>query len=510
MKRYRFRKPATQMSLFPFLAVLICTMGVLIVLLVLLVQQARVAAEAELAEQAASAQQDTVREAAEDAKWLFGQLQHQRRFLKEKTDEQAAALAHLEAHLREIEQRAYRLREKEQALRTLAEGKQADLEQLRAQQAALAQMVDQSREQLKKLQEEVKQRPPSFAIIPYLGPRGTHRRPVYIECTDKGLIIQPEGVLITPDDFGGLIGPGNPLDAVLRTIRDFYRRAGLRHSPYPLLIVRPSGTHNYALARAAMRSWDDEFGYELVDAEMSLAYPDKNEALADELEQAVRVARRRQEALAAAMPAAYGDRGGAVAYVASRKGGFVAVSGEEQQVNRVGGFGRGADSHYSDGGPGRAEADQRQPSDPGRVHNGSDQSGNLARGNPRSGGGLGGTGARRGGENWGLPNTPQPGAVGITRPIRITLHRDRLTFQAERGVRDSQPITVPLYGPLAGHVDAILSGIWRVMESWGLAVVGGYWQPVLRIEVAPGAEKRYLEFERAFRNSGLVLQRANP
>ena len=42
MRRPRFRKPAVKMSLFPFLAVLICTMGALIVLLVTVVQQARV------------------------------------------------------------------------------------------------------------------------------------------------------------------------------------------------------------------------------------------------------------------------------------------------------------------------------------------------------------------------------------------------------------------------------------------------------------------------------------
>ena len=45
MRRKRFRKPVTNMSLFPFIAVLICTMGALIVLLVLFVQQARVQAD---------------------------------------------------------------------------------------------------------------------------------------------------------------------------------------------------------------------------------------------------------------------------------------------------------------------------------------------------------------------------------------------------------------------------------------------------------------------------------
>ena len=40
MIRRRFRKQAVTMALFPFLAVLVCTMGALIVLLVMVVQQA--------------------------------------------------------------------------------------------------------------------------------------------------------------------------------------------------------------------------------------------------------------------------------------------------------------------------------------------------------------------------------------------------------------------------------------------------------------------------------------
>ncbi len=511
MKCHRNRKPATQMSLFPFLAVLVCTMGVLIVLLVTLVQQARVDAEAARAQSTPSDAIDPVKEAAEDARWLQEQLEHERQFVKEKIDEQEAALAHLESHLREIEDRARQLEERQRALQALAEGKKADLEKLRAQQQGLAQLLDEARRKRDALREGIRRRKPSFAVIPYLGPRGTHRRPVYIECTEEGLTIQPEGVRITAEDFGGLVGPGNPLDAALRTIREFYRRAGLRTSPYPLLIVRPSGTYSYALARAAMRSWDDEFGYELIDEEMDLTYPPQSTALAAELRRTVQLARSRQKALASAMPAAYGSRDGSVAYVASRRGGFVATGGEDQQVNRVGGFGQGADARYRDGGPGRGSRATQPIPEGSAARPGRPQSGHQTHGNPRSqGGSHGGQAARRGGSHWGLPQPPQAGAVGITRPIRLSLYADRLTIEPERGNKEAQPITVPLYGPVTGHVDAILSAIWRVMDSWGLAVVGGYWQPILKVEVAPGAERRYLELERAFRNSGLIMQRVNP
>ena len=46
MRSGRARKPITGVSLFPFLAVLICTMGALIVLLLIMVQQGHVEARA--------------------------------------------------------------------------------------------------------------------------------------------------------------------------------------------------------------------------------------------------------------------------------------------------------------------------------------------------------------------------------------------------------------------------------------------------------------------------------
>ena len=68
------RKTARQqvgVALFPFLAVLICTMGALIVLLVLLVQQARVDASVAATKigGGAGGDQKELRERLEDAQW---------------------------------------------------------------------------------------------------------------------------------------------------------------------------------------------------------------------------------------------------------------------------------------------------------------------------------------------------------------------------------------------------------------------------------------------------------
>ncbi len=124
-------------------------------------------------------------------------------------------------------------------------------------------------------------------------------------------MIQPEGTLISIEDLKPPHGPGNPLDAALRVIRTAYQRldptASSQVAPYPLLLVRPDGIKAYVLARAAMSGWDDQFGYELIDQEMPLAFPPSLPGLNAQLASNLVVARQRQAALIAAMPRRYGS-----------------------------------------------------------------------------------------------------------------------------------------------------------------------------------------------------------
>jgi hypothetical protein len=120
------------------------------------------------------------------------------------------------------------------------------------------------------------------------------------------LIIQPEGIVLSLRELAPPHGPGNPLDAALRTIRSHYQQLDASMSsysaPYPLLIVRPSGVKTFAMARGAMAGWDDQFGYELVDAKMPLAYPPSPNGLKPQIENSIVTARQRQTALVAALP----------------------------------------------------------------------------------------------------------------------------------------------------------------------------------------------------------------
>jgi hypothetical protein len=300
-------RQTTGVALFPFLAVLICTMGALIVLLVLLVQQARVDASSLAAARTAErtpADADRLRQQLEDAQWRQELLVQTR---SEKTQELAELrlkLAHLEDHLTQLKEQAQRLMAK---ARAIDEGKGLAPDELAAARAELARLQEEIARQERELDLARKKHAASeqwYALIPYDGPQGTRRRPIYLECTIEGVIIQPEGIVFSPEDFAGTLGPGNPLDSALRAIREhLHQTGGTKHGePYPLLVVRPSGVVAYAAARAALAAWDDEFGYELIGDDKKLDFGAPDAGLAAAAEKSVASARKRQAAMAAMMP----------------------------------------------------------------------------------------------------------------------------------------------------------------------------------------------------------------
>src|SRR5690606_31503589 len=152
---------------------------------------------------------------------------------------------------------------------------------------------------------------PAYSIIPYEGPNGTHRKPIYIECRADAVLLQPEGIRLLPNDFDEPLGPGNPLASAVRAAREHLamRRPGHitpENEPYPLLLVRPDGIAAYYKARAALESWGSNFGYELIDGDWKLDFPPVDPQLAEVERQAVEIGRANQIRLAQAAPGRYG------------------------------------------------------------------------------------------------------------------------------------------------------------------------------------------------------------
>ncbi|GIW99445.1 MAG: hypothetical protein KatS3mg111_2778 [Pirellulaceae bacterium] len=306
MSRQGRAKDSTAPTLFPFLAVLLCTMGSLVLILMLLVADAQ--DESQQAVERARLRQEEEQATMELARRSYAtQLEQGRLELERKR----LQLEHFEAHIRELTEELTQLAATLEATRHRDTLDPADSAKEREQTlTALQRELAEAEEELKKKLDDPTGDHPVFAIIPYQGRNGTHRRPIYLECTADGVVVQPEGVLLSIADLQPPYGPGNPLDAVLRTIRSEFKpkNGALTETAYPLLIVRPSGIRTYALARSAMDGWDDQFGYELVDETLPLEFPESAPGLKEKIVHTIQLARQRQAALLAAMPRKYRSR----------------------------------------------------------------------------------------------------------------------------------------------------------------------------------------------------------
>lgn len=346
-------------ALFPFLAVLVCAMGALILLLLITTRKmrqvavARAMAEEEAAEQdvngppaaeppqiipeserpntepsgpslagpalggpslagpASIPSEPTAEELAARAaerRALQVARAARKRINTEARERQAKRERDWQRQLVELESNRENARQKLQETRTLVEDlkgrlqrTEVDLEKLndkkdqfatrQEQDAQLRAKVEQQHQQLTeavtKAQQELAdlrkahaEASSQFAFIPYDGALGTTRRPIYLECTAAGIRFQPEGVLLGEDDLKGFTESQNPLLYATQAIMEYWRT----HSPpgddprnlkrpYVLLLVRPSGTVTYYVARKMLTDMGDDFGYELIEDDFPIQLP---------------------------------------------------------------------------------------------------------------------------------------------------------------------------------------------------------------------------------------------
>jgi hypothetical protein len=323
-QKRRGRRAAPRLSLFPFLAVLICTMGALVLLLLTVTRQARLQAvrihAAKNAEKqlGLKSQRETVRRRIDE---LEQAAAHTRRQLADAR----SALGHVADHGRRLRGQLTELQAASQGLEAAGADRhrgQAAQEELR--QADLE--LTRARGRLTEAQQAAQCRPHSYAVVPYEGPNQTHRHPLYLECRSDAVVLQPENIAFTEADFDGPMGPGNPLVAALQAARGYLARHGesdpkLAGESYPLLLVRPSGIAAYAVARGALKSWDSEFGYELIEDDWKLDFQPPDAGLTRFVTQAIAAARIEQQRLIAAAPSQYGKRPAAGQYRVGPRGG---------------------------------------------------------------------------------------------------------------------------------------------------------------------------------------------
>jgi hypothetical protein len=370
-------------------------MGALIVVLLLVSQRAKAMAIENSAHVSAREQQIAELELLE----LRGtQLQQQRERTQADLATRRMELGQIEDHMRTLQV------EFNDLCSRLSRGEEVNstADDVQAELARTEQSLADAREALTRAQNEQAHQEVSYSIIPYEGPHGTRRRPIYIECRRDAVVIQPEGIVFTVEDFMGPSGPGNPLAAAMRATREHHAEAVLatgtkQPEPYPLLLVRPDGVVAYGAARAALKSWDTEFGYELIEGDWKLSFEPADPILAEIAQKAADTARIRQAELMRSAPRIYGKRAGSRGTNQDFASAEAELNGGGPGSGSAGGGSRGAGSGGVSGGPGMGRGEAG-----GGYGDGRGGGSGLADGDGTGiAGGYGGAGNGRGGDGTG-------------------------------------------------------------------------------------------------------------
>jgi hypothetical protein len=303
----RRRRKHFEISTFPFLAVLLCTMGSLILVLLVMDRKAKLAARQKAEQEVARAAEDA-RQAAEERRAALqrrrdaalaeverqrqlkharlelddNELQSQLRLLALRLGEATAVvrqgLERLAGLRKQVEAERIRVIEAELALKRErlaadAAAAEATAEMKAAAAAAIAE-VARLESRLAELKAARANEGHTFSVVPYRGKRGDDRRPVYVECTARGAVFHPDRKeLPSPVQAEDVRAE---VERHLARFADNVRPAGTQDNrpAYCLLLVRPDGIGPYYDLQAALRSLRIDFGYEFIDADWLLDFPD--------------------------------------------------------------------------------------------------------------------------------------------------------------------------------------------------------------------------------------------
>ena len=283
------KRKKLEVSTFPFLAVLLCTMGSLILLLLVMDKKAKKAALEKAYENAwnqskalqAKADADEKNTEADKKAWIkLKSEQHNDLLKKESALEQEITL--LKNELALIEKGNQRsnissedLTEKELALSSEKSKLYSLVKKLESEKTTADKNLKETKDLtekivsmeliLKELKASIDKSKFAYSIVPYFGKNGLNRKPLYIECNENGILLFPDKTLIPSNDESDNL----KTELLNRTsqLREFLLQTlGPKDStPYLMILVRPGGITNYWKLQSVIKPMDIDFGYELVD-----------------------------------------------------------------------------------------------------------------------------------------------------------------------------------------------------------------------------------------------------
>ena len=308
------RRPQTSISLFPFLAVLVCAMGSLILLLLVLTRKIRHEqsggdAPAAVAVAPAAVSSDrTLEIAALDTDWDAVssdvlRLQQQAVELEQAVAQQQTTVAGLRQQFTELEGTLHTAEATPD--KTSVAGLQNQITELRSKQVVLRQRLDEHEKRLlaKQLQlkavteatvaaeeklhivnssivalrkqvQDAQQTAASAGtetILEFTNTVGTTRTPIIVEVSKEGYRIQPTGIVIETRDMEGFPASDTPLMAAILAVHRERAKGSVTSQPYVLLLVRPTGSEAFYPAQGILANEKIHFGYELIAADKAIA-----------------------------------------------------------------------------------------------------------------------------------------------------------------------------------------------------------------------------------------------
>ncbi len=285
------KRKKLEVSTFPFLAVLLCTMGSLILLLLVMDKKAKKAALEKAYENAwnqskalqAKADADEKNTEADKKAWIkLKSEQHNDLLKKESALEQEITLLKNELALIEkgnqrsnINISSEDLTKKELALSSEKSKLYTLVKKLESEKTTADKNLKETKDLtekivsmeliLKELKASIDKSKFAYSIVPYFGKNGLNRKPLYIECNENGILLFPDKTLIPSNDESDNL----KIELLNRTsqLREFLLQTlGPKDStPYLMILVRPGGITNYWKLQSVIKPMDIDFGYELVD-----------------------------------------------------------------------------------------------------------------------------------------------------------------------------------------------------------------------------------------------------
>lgn len=201
---------------------------------------------------------------------LDEQLQEKKLRLKEQTE-----------LINKLEQLREQTKTSDTKLSSTQDELQKAQEALKAAQNKRYQLQAEAAELTKKLarlQEENANAAPETEIVAYDSLNGTARKPILIECRQTEIIFASEGIVLSANELSGFPSEYNPLKAGAEALLKYWQENGEPNQrPYILLVVRPAGTTGFYVARGLLSELEHEFGYELVEFDRKIKWPQTDE-----------------------------------------------------------------------------------------------------------------------------------------------------------------------------------------------------------------------------------------